>query len=330
MPQPIAETPVQPAPLRVAVVIPCYRVASLVPGVIARIGPEVERIYAVDDACPEHTGDLLERDCKDPRVRVLRHETNRGVGGAVKTGYRRALADGLDVVLKLDGDGQMDPALIPTFVKPLRLGLADYAKGNRFYRVEDLQAMPGLRLFGNAVLSFMTKLSSGYWRLFDPTNGYTAIHRAALGLLPLDKIADDYFFETDMLFRLATVRAVAIDVPMRAVYGSEKSGLRVGRILLRFLRGHLVNFHKRVVYNYFLRDFSVASVELIVGSLLTLFAAVFGPYRWAESYRAGVTTPAGTVMLAALPAILGLQLLLSFLAADFAHEPTTPLQSLRE
>jgi glycosyltransferase involved in cell wall biosynthesis len=326
-----AEVPAAAAnPLRIAVVIPSYRVVGHILEVIARIGPEVERIYVVDDACPDRSGDFVAKGCSDPRVQVLRHERNRGVGGAVKTGYQRALAEGMDVAVKIDGDGQMAPELLPLFVRPIRQGLADYVKGNRFYNIEDVRSMPPARLFGNAVLSFLTKLSTGYWRLFDPTNGYTAIHRTALGMLPLDKVADGYFFESDLLFRLATIRGVVLDVPMRAVYGDEKSGLRIARILFRFLRGHAANFVKRIFYNYFLRDFSLASLELVAGCGLLSFSAVFGIWKWVSSSDAGVATPAGTVMLAALPAILGLQLLLSFLGADLGHEPTRVLQSMQE
>lgn len=319
-----------PASMRVAVVIPSYRVGDHILGVLSRIGHEVERIYVVDDCCPEHVGDLVERECKDTRVTVLRHERNRGVGGAVKTGYRQALADGMDVMVKVDGDGQMAPELLPTFLKPLRMGSADYVKGNRFFNIEDVRAMPFVRLFGNAVLSFFTKLSTGYWSLFDPTNGYTAVHRVALSLVPLDKVAENYFFETDLLFRLATARAVVLDVPMQAVYGDEKSGLRIGRIVGPFLRGHFRNLLKRITYNYFLRDFSAASLELIFGTVLVAFSAVFGSYKWITALHEHIATNPGTVMLAALPAIVGVQLLLSFLSADIASQPTTPLQSVHE
>jgi len=321
---------VQSTPMRVAVVIPSYRVAAHILGVLRRIGDEVDRIYVVDDCCPEHAGDLVERECTDARVKVLRHERNRGVGGAVKTGYKQALADGMDVVVKVDGDGQMPPELIPTFLKPLRLGVADYVKGNRFFNIEDVRAMPSVRLFGNAALSFFTKLSTGYWSLFDPTNGYTAVHRVALSLVPLDKVADDYFFETDLLFRLSTARAVVLDVPMRAIYADEKSSLRIGRILGPFLRGHARNFLKRITYNYFLRDFSAASIQLVFGLLMTSFSAAFGSYKWITALHQNVATNPGTVMLAALPAIVGVQLILSFLSADIESQPATPLQSVHD
>src|SRR5690606_32001950 len=150
----------------------------------------------------------------DPRVRVIRHASNLGVGGAVITGYQAAIADGMDILVKLDGDGQMDASLIPDFIEPIINGEADYTKGNRFFDLEELRSMPRIRLIGNAVLSFMTKFSSGYWNLFDPTNGFTALHADVARYLPLSKISKRYFFESDMLFRLNTLRAVVHDIPM--------------------------------------------------------------------------------------------------------------------
>jgi len=186
--------------MRVAVAIPCYKVTRHVLSVIGAIGPEVESIYAVDDACPEGSGGFIEKNNTDPRVRVLYHVENQGVGGAVITAYKAALIDGIDVVVKIDGDGQMNPALVPNFVRAIVRGKADYTKGNRFYRPESLRSMPWLRLFGNAGLSFVNKMSTGYWPIMDPTNGYTAIHTAVLRELPLDKLARGYFFESDMLY----------------------------------------------------------------------------------------------------------------------------------
>jgi len=166
------------------VVVPCFQVGAGVLDVIGAIGPEVQRIYVVDDACPDRTGDLVENESNDPRVTVIRHEENQGVGAAVISGYRRALEESCDVVVKLDGDGQMDPALIPRFVRPIAEGRADYTKGNRFFYLESARSMPWGRMQGNILLSFLTKVSSGYWRIFDPTNGYTAIHAKVLSHLP--------------------------------------------------------------------------------------------------------------------------------------------------
>lgn len=313
---------------RIAVVIPCYRVAMHVLGVIDRIGPEVGWIIAVDDACPEHSGDVIEQQCSDPRVKVLRHAENQGVGGAVMTGYLAAMQLPADAVVKLDGDGQMAPELISRLAEPLLAGHADYVKGNRFHRVADVAGMPAVRLFGNAVLSFMTKLSSGYWQLFDPTNGFTAIHRKVLAELDMERIAKRYFFESDMLYNLNQLRAVVADMPMRASYGDEASSLSPMRMIGPFMRGNLKNFFRRLLYSYFLRGFSVASVELVLGLPMFLFGLLFGVVRWAMSIVGGEPATAGTVMLAALPLILGTQLLLSWLNFDVSGEPRQPIHAL--
>lgn len=313
--------------VQVAVVIPCYRVRASILSLLGQIGPEVSHVFVIDDACPERSGELVLADCRDRRVVVLTHEQNQGVGGAVITGYQGALAAGVDIVVKLDGDGQMDPALIPQFVAPIASGRADYVKGNRFYFIEDVRAMPTARIVGNAALSFLTKLSSGYWGVFDPTNGYTAIAAPVLAAMPLAKIQRRYFFESDMLFRLGALQAMVLDLPMAAVYGDEGSGIRIRRVLWPFLVGNLANFGKRVFYNYFLRGFSLASVELLVGLAFLLFGVSFGAVGWIDSSATGRPATTGTVMLAALPIILGVQLLLSFLAFDIASTPRSAISA---
>lgn len=310
---------------RIAVVIPCYRVTAHVEDVITRIGPEVWRIYCIDDCCPDHSGDHIETTCTDPRVMVLRHDENQGVGGAVITGYRQAIADGADAMVKIDGDGQMDPSLLWRFVRPIIEGNSDYTKGNRFFHLESLASMPRLRLIGNAALSFLTKASSGYWTVFDPTNGYTAIHASVARELPLDKIERRYFFESDMLFRLNTLGAVVTDVPMEALYGDEVSNLSVRHIFLPFLAGNLRNFAKRFFYNYVLRDFNAATVQTFLGLLLLFGGSVYGLTHWIDSAQHGVSTPAGTVMVAALPIMIGLQLLLAAMNYDVTVVPRQAL-----
>ncbi|GGY73594.1 glycosyltransferase family 2 protein [Pseudoduganella plicata] len=309
----------------VAVVIPSFRVTRHILGVIASIGPQVARIYVVDDKCPDGSGDFVAGHCNDPRVVIVRHEVNQGVGSAVMSGYRAAIEEGMSVIVKIDGDGQMDPGLIDNFVTPILRGEADYTKGNRFFYLENIGRMPPLRLFGNAVLSLMTKLSSGYWDLFDPTNGYTAIHAEVARHLPFDKISKRYFFETDMLFRLNTISAAVIDIPMDATYGDEVSNLKISKIVTEFMLKHLRNFGKRIFYNYYLRNMSVASLELPLGLLLLIGGSVFGAARWIASAQAGIPTGAGTVMVAALPVMLGLQLILAFVAYDIAAVPRRAL-----
>jgi len=306
----------------IAVVIPSYRVKKHILGVLCAIGPECEAIYVVDDACPEKTGEFVEAECHDPRVRVVHCERNLGVGGATLAGYRAALADGAQVIVKLDGDGQMDPSLIPRLVRSILDGEADYAKGNRFFELEGLVGrMPRLRLIGNSLLSFASKLSSGYWNIFDPTNGFTAIHAAVAQALPLDKISQRFFFESDLLFRLGTLRAVVCDVPMPAFYGEEQSSLVIRNVVGEFTRKHIVNTAKRIFYNYYLRNFNIASIEIVLGMLFLGFGVWFGLSSWIEGSRAGLPATSGTVMLAGLPIILGVQLVLAFLSYDLQNVP---------
>lgn len=315
----------------IAVIIPTYKARSHILSVLARVGPEVARIYVVDDCCPEETGKFVISNVRDIRVRVIRNVENLGVGGAVMAGYKAAIDDGMVYLVKIDSDGQMDPTLVPTFVSPIACGEADYTKGNRFFNLENLRSMPKKRLFGNAILSLMSKMSSGYWNIFDPTNGYTAIHADVASRLPFSKISQRFFFESDMLFRLNTMRAVVVDVPMESKYGHEISNLVVSQIIGEFLAKHARNFLKRIFYNYYLRDMSLASLELPIGILLLGFGSIYGAYHWFASAQVGTETPAGTVMLAGLPILAGIQLLLGFVGHDVASVPTRPLhRSIRK
>jgi glycosyltransferase involved in cell wall biosynthesis len=310
---------------RIAVVIPCYGVRKQILGVLGAIGPEVAAIYVVDDACPESTGQYVTASCSDARVRVVTNEKNLGVGGATMRGYAAAMDDGMDILVKLDGDGQMDPARIPSLVRPLLEGAADYAKGNRFFNLDDVSGMPTVRLIGNSMLSLVNKVSSGYWDVMDPTNGFTALHATVCRALPLDKIARDYFFESDMLFRLATLRAVVVDVPMPAHYGGEKSHLRVGRVAATFPGRFMVRTLKRLFYSYFLRDFNAGTVQFLLGVALAAFGAAFGAIHWRESIESGIPATAGTIMVAALPILIGGHLLVAALNYDIANVPHRPL-----
>lgn len=310
---------------RIAVIIPCYGIGESILDLLEKIGPETDSIYVVDDGCPKHTADLVEEQSTDSRIRVIRHDSNQGVGAAVITGYRAALEDDCEIVVKIDGDGQMDPALIPRFILPIIERRADYTKGNRFFYVETVQSMPWIRLQGNIILSFLTKVSSGYWSIFDPTNGYTAVHAKILKNLPLDKIARDYFFESDMLFRLGLLRAKVIDVPMTSIYRGEKSHLQITRIIPSFLASHLANFAKRITYNYFLRDFQMVSVGILLGIPMIAFGMIFGIVQWTSGSIAGILASPGTVMVASLPILVGSQLLLLAIGQDIGNQPDEPV-----
>lgn len=309
----------------IGVVIPCFKVKAKILGVLERIGPEVQKIYVVDDCCPQGSGELVEKKCRDSRVTVIHHSTNQGVGGAVISGYKAAIEDDMSVIVKVDGDGQMDPELIPYFVAPIIEGEADYSKGNRFFDLEKIRDMPKVRLIGNAGLSFLAKLSTGYWNIFDPTNGFTAIHSDAARRLPFEKLSKRYFFESDLLFRLNTLRAVVVDIPMDAKYENEISNLKVSHVLGEFFFKHIRNTLKRIFYNYYLRDMSLASFELPLGIIMVVVGFFYGIDHWIGSIKSGIATPAGTVMVAALPVILGTQFILAFISQDIHSVPNRPL-----
>lgn len=316
--------------MNIHVVIPAYRVERHIVDLLGRIGPEVKRIFVVDDACPNDSGKLVEKSVKDKRVKVLYNPENLGVGGAVIAGYRAALTEGADVIVKLDGDGQMHPEDIPTLVRPLLKGDADYAKGNRFDSLDDLYLMPRIRILGNAVLSLWSKLSSGYWSITDPTNGFTAIHRVALQRVDLAKLSKRFFFESDMLFRLNLAGAVVEDVSLPARYGDEKSNLKISKVLVEFPWKFTKNQVKRVFYRYYLREWSIASIELPIGSILVAFGAWFGISSFLAAAEAGRETTAGQATISSLAIILGVQLLLSFLSYDIQSEPRVPNQKRYE
>jgi len=308
----------------IAVVVPCYKVIKHVDDLFNRFGPEIDAIYAVDDLCPEKSGKYISDKIADPRVKVIYNETNMGVGGAVLSGMIAAHNDGYKIAVKIDGDGQMDPSLVGKFVHPIEKGLADYTKGNRFYDPKHLRQMPKGRVIGNAILSFVSKFSTGYWNIFDPTNGYLALDLKLLPFLDVDKISKRYFFETDLLFRAGLLRARVVDVPMMALYADEESNLHFSKEAWRFMKGHIRNFGKRVGYDYFLRDFSIASLELLIGILCFSFGLIYG------LINIGGNTPAsaGTVMMAALPMLTGVILLVSFINYDIQKTPKTAVGPL--
>jgi dolichol-phosphate mannosyltransferase len=315
---------------RVVVVIPAYKVSQHICAVIDAIPNSVSKIIVIDDACPENSGRIVKSAFRNPKITVLTHDKNLGVGGAMITGYIEAMRDDPEIIVKLDGDGQMDPKLIPMLIAPIIRGEADYVKGNRFFNVEKIREMPKIRIFGNLVLSFFSKTSTGFWQIFDPNNGYTAIHVSALKLIPLEKVSNRYFFESDMLFRLNIARAVVLDMPMDASYGFEKSNLSVTKALFEFPTKHLRNFIKRIIYSYYLRDFTLASLELPIGLILTSTSTVAAIYNWIHSANLQQPTPTGTLVLIMMAMLTGIQLILSFAAYDIQSVPKNPISKLRE
>lgn len=300
----------------IAVVIPAFKVKTHVLQVVKSIGKEVQKIIVVDDSCPQESGKHIISHSRDPRVEVIFHASNMGVGGAVKTGYRRAFELGAEIVVKVDGDGQMDTSKILELTNPISKGLADYTKGNRFFNIDAVTKMPKIRILGNLGLSFLSKLSSGYWQVFDPNNGFTAISRKVLAVVPLDKIDNGYFFESDMLFRLNVANARVVDISMTAIYEDESSNLKISRVLIEFPIKHFRNLLKRIGYTYYLREFNLASIELPLGLILTSFGLSLGAYTWLSGFVTSTPTQPGTLILIAMSVLAGLQLILAFFAYD--------------
>lgn len=307
------------------VVIPCYNVSTHITEVIKAIGSEVNGIVAVNDSSTDSTQSILETISRSREIHILTNDINLGVGGSTKRGFEYAVSHGATVMVKIDGDGQMDPTLIPDLIGPLIDGRADYTKGNRFINVDQVMSMPKKRLIGNIVLSFMTKLSSGYWEIFDPNNGFVAIKSRVLDLIPLGKIDNRYFFESDMLFRLHLARAVIQDVPIPTKYGSEVSGLSEVRAMFEFGYKHHRNFLKRIMIEYYLRDFNLGSLQLPLGLALGFFGGVYGGLNFLHFNSLNQATPTGTQVVVAMSLLSGLQLLLSFFNFDIFNSPKKPI-----
>jgi len=305
---------------RVHVVVPAYNVADRIRGVLKGLPAFVDGVTVVDDASTDATPEEIHA-VADPRVTVVRHATNQGVGGAMVSGFREALRHGDGIVVKMDGDGQMDPRHLPRLLDPIVEGRCDYAKGNRFLFDRALNAMPAHRRAGNLALTFLTKLASGYWNVFDPQNGYLAMHSAALRLLDLDRIAKRYFFENDMLIHLNVFNVRVLDIAMPARYEGQRSSMSIARVLATFpahlVRGYWWRFYQKHV----LRDFSPVALFMLAGLPLLAWGIGFGAYTWLQSWLLNRFASTGTVMLAVLPFLVGFELVLQALVLEIRETP---------
>ena len=324
--KPRAPAPLELGGVRVGVVIPAFRVSAHIEQVIRGVPREIAAIIVVDDKSPDDTAAVVER-LADPRVTLLRHAVNQGVGGAMASGFAEALRQELDIVVKMDGDDQMDPAHLPAILAPLLAGEADMVKCNRYSSLKSLQQMPLVRLVGNAGLTFLVKLASGYWNTFDPANGYVAVRTSVLEKIELSRLPKRYFFESGFLIELGILRAVVRDVPIRARYGDEVSNLSITKVLFEFPPRLLWGFVRRLFWRYFVHDFTALSVFVLFGGPLLLFGVVRYAWYLAQRTDDGTTAPAGDVMAVALPVILGVQLLLQAIVLDVSLVPRTPISS---
>ena len=311
-------TPERP---RVAAVIPTYRASATIVRVVEKALSVADIVIVVDDLCPDRSSDLVEAG---PRVQVVRHEVNRGVGGATKTGIATALALGADIVVKIDSDDQMDVGFVPLMVDVLRrYPEIDLVKGNRFADPETLRTMPVARLIGNAGLTFLVKFSSGYWTITDPTNGFIAIRATALRRLNLARLADRYFFEIDLLCAFGLARRVVAEFEMPAIYAGEHSSLSIPQVLLTFPPRLASRFLRRILLNYLVVEINVGSLCAAIGFPLLLFALIFGGHEWSTSLSTGIPRPTGTIVFALLCFIIGFQLSLQALLYDVQFSTRT-------
>jgi len=305
---------------RITIVVPAYNEARHIAQVIQTIPEFVDRVIVVDDGSTDNTYDLAQ-GCESIRLVAMRTPENQGVGGAMVTGYRRAMEIGADIIVKVDADGQMAPEYLARLLDALIDDGYDYAKGNRFLAGESLAQMPRHRLIGNVALTFLTKLASGYWNIFDPQNGYTAIKIAALQVLDLNRIHKRFFFENDMLVHLNYFGFRVKDVAIPAHYGEEQSHLNLFSVSVTFPLLLVRRFLRRIYQKYILRDFSPIAFFLFFGSMLFAWGVGFGIYLWVRAIITGVPTPTGTIILALLPVILGFQLLLHHIVLDIEETP---------
>lgn len=308
--------------MKVGIIIPCYKVEKHIEAVLSEIPGSIPTIIAVNDCSTDNTLSILtERSKVDPRIIIVNHLENKGVGGAVKSGFRKAMELGLEIVVKIDGDGQMDMAYLPEFIKNLVEDKADFCKGNRFRNIHTIDRMPLLRRIGNIGLSFLSKISSGYWQIFDPTNGYFSIKVSVLKNLNFDKLANRYFFESSLLNELYFVDAVVKDIVIDAKYADEVSNLSITKTLVEFPPKILKAIIKRVFYKYFFYDFSIGSIYLLLGIPIFVFGAWYGLVNYLKYIHLHQPAPTGTVVIPTLLITLGFQLILSFINFDVNNYP---------
>ena len=303
--------------MKVVCVIPAYMAKDTVASVARSSLEYASEVVVVDDACPENSG--LSAAGLDRRITVIYREKNGGVGAASKTGIEVALLNNADLIVKLDADGQMDPSLIPNLISPLISGTSDMAKGTRFDSPEDLEGMPKLRLIGNSALTLINKFTTGYWSLNDPTNGFIALTNRLAKELKWEKVSDNYFFESDLLFRARLVGARISQMRMKSVYENERSGLKPMRVAFPFLLSHAKNQFKRIIYMYFVREWSLGTIYLLSSAVALIVGVVASVSAFQQSLVGTVGT--GTAVLASLGFILWVQFVTQFLTMDVTSEP---------
>jgi len=289
-------------------------------GVVATMPDFVDHIIVVDDASTDGTAKAA-LEPRDPRVALLSHQHNQGLGASLIDAHLAALETDAQIMVVMAGDGQMDPAYLPALLDPIVDTEVVFTKGNRFFASRSWEGMPNHRILGNIVLTFLTKFATGYWNLFDPQNGYTAIARSASERINWEAVARDYSFENDVLAQLGLQRAAIRDVDIPAMYGAEVSGIRLSRVVPDILRTLRRAFWRRFWLQYVVRSFSPVALFFFTGMALMTWGFLFGLWvSWMSIGPAEAST--ATVMLVVLPLLVGLQLLLAAMVIDVINSPS--------
>lgn len=301
----------------VAVIIPCYKVEKKIDDVLTSLPSFIDYILTVDDCSPDNTGQLLDKAAlTDSRIHVIHHPKNKGVGGALCSGFRKALEYSAGIVIKLDGDGQMDVSFLEKMVQVLSGDNYDFVKGNRFHNRMHIKNMPTIRRIGNMGMGFLIKMASGYWNISDPTNGYFGIKGETLRKLPLERLSPRFFFESSLLIELYYTGARIKDMAMPAIYGDEKSNLSVCKTLFSFPGKICRALLRRIYLRYFICDFNINSLYILFGGPLFLFGLIFGLCKWIHFASLDIPAPTGTIMISVLCIVLGFQMILASIQYD--------------
>lgn len=307
---------------RIAAVIPAYNESLHIADVIAALPEFVDAVIVVDDGSTDSTAAVVAAvAAHEPRVTLIRHTQNGGVGAARVSGITRALAGGgYDIIVNLDGDDQMDTSLLSALLDPIVDGVAEFTKGNRFFSLSSFEGMPTERVLGNIITTFATKLATGYWSIFDPQNGFTAVRTDIATRLNLDTIATDYSFENDMLGRLALLRARVRDIDIPARYGDESSSINPAKVVPSIIRMLWRTFWQRLWLTYVVRSFSPVAMFVLAGVPLLVFSLAFGTWAVVDALGPGEVSAANAAFTS-LTFTVGLILLIAAMVIDVINEP---------
>jgi dolichol-phosphate mannosyltransferase len=308
---------------RIAVAIPYYNAANQIEKVIAGLPDFIDAIIIINDNSyePLPLEEIKRKWDTKAKLVFLENEMNLGVGGATKKGFQYAIDHDFDIVIKIDADNQMDTSYLEKMLKPIINGKVEMSKGNRFRDLKSIKNMPIVRRIGNLTLSFLTKAATGYWNNFDPTNGFVAVKVSVLKKIDLSNLSNRYFFETSLIAELYFTGAKIRDIAMPAIYGDEKSNMKIWKMPIIFLVNLINIFFKRIIKQYFLFDFNIGSLYILFGMPLFIFGVFFGLYEWWFYASRNIFAPTGTIMIVSLSVIIGFQLVLQAIQYDIFNAP---------